>query len=84
MGGSEHFPVTAMVKGGGPMHSRRKQEVEKERKVNMCRYGGNKLNEFREKIEHDNLRCIEEEGVDDKIERMTRVIEKIREKVRTK
>ena len=82
--GSEHFPVVTTLRTEGKKRDRRGKGKVGERKVKMGLWGEEKLREYREKIERENVGSTEEEGVDEMIIKLKEVTDRIREEVRPK
>ena len=75
--GSEHFPVVITLREKGKKRDRRGKGGVGERKVKMGLWGEEKLREYREKIERENVGSTEEEGVDEMIRKLKEVTERI-------
>ena len=82
--GSEHFSVVKRLRREGKKRVRRGKGRVRERKVKMGLWGEEKLREYREKIERENVGSTEEEGVEKMITELKEVTDRKREELRPK
>ena len=82
--GSEQFPVITTLRGEGKKRDRRGRRGIRERKVKNGLWGEEKLGEYREKMESENVGSREDEGVDEMIAKLNEVTDRTREEVRPK